>query len=113
MGAVIATVVVVLIAVGIGYWVSNALMPRFGLKNMREQPPAKRRMFWLSMGVAVVIAAFEGWAFNTHHGGVGVAVLIAFFVLPEFVLIPLRIRRSRRAAERSRARRTGSGPQSS
>jgi hypothetical protein len=108
VGAGIATVVMVLVAGGVGYWASNALLPKFGLQAPRQQPPAKRRAFRLFLGVSLVIAAVVGWAFSTGHAGIGVAVLIVCFVLPEFVLIPLHIRRSRRAAERSRARRAGS-----
>jgi hypothetical protein len=78
------------------------------MKTMRELPLARRRLFWLSICAGAVIAAFETWALNTHHGAVGIAVLIAFFVLPEFVLVPFRIRRSRRAAEVSRKRRASS-----
>lgn len=109
MGAGIATVVIVLVAGGVGYWASHALLPKFGLQAPREQPPAKRRMLGLFLGVSLVIAAVVGWAFSTGHAGIGVAVLIVCFVLPEFVLIPLHIRRSRRAAERSRASRAASG----
>lgn len=109
MEIAIATGVIILLAVGLGYWASNVLMPRFGLKTMREQPPAKQRVFWLFVGIAVLIAVFEGWAFNSHHGGAGIIVLIVVFVLPEFVVLPLRIRRSRQLAERSRA--PGSGQQ--
>lgn len=112
MGALIITgVFAVLMLAGI-YWLSNVFLHTIGIKTLAEQAPPKRRLFWLSMGAGLVIAAFEAWAFRTHHAAVGVAVLIAFFVLPEFVLIPLRIRRSRRAVELSRARRASSDPDS-
>jgi hypothetical protein len=39
-----------------------------------------------------------------------IGVLVAFYILPELVLVPLRIRRSRRAADAARARRTGTTP---
>jgi len=59
-------------------------------------------------GMGADIAAV---AFASRHAAVGIAMLVTFYVLPEFVLLPLRIRRSRRAAEVARARRTGStGP---
>jgi membrane protein YdbS with pleckstrin-like domain len=73
----------------------------------RDLRTGKRRAVWLSMAVALVIAAGCGWAFTHGHAAVGIAVLVAFYVLPEFVLIPLRIRRSRRAADAARARRQG------
>jgi hypothetical protein len=88
--------------------VSNVFLRRIGIKTLGEQAPAKRRLFWLSMGPGLVVAVFEVWALSSHHAAVGVAVLITFLVLPEFVLIQLRIRRSRRAAELSRTRRTRS-----
>lgn len=104
MAALITGVFGVLMLAGI-YWLSNAFLRKVGINTLSETTPPARRLFWLSMGAGLVIAAFEVWAFSTHHAAVGVAVLIAVFVLPEFVLIPLRIRRSRRAAEVSRARR--------
>jgi hypothetical protein len=74
---------------------------------------AKHRLLWGWMGATLVmIGAVEAWAFSTHHAAVGVAVLIAVVVVPEFVVIPLRIRRARRSAEHSRARRRGSDPHS-
>ncbi len=38
---------------------------------------------------------------------IGIALLAVVFVLPELVLLPLRIRRSRRRATEARARRLG------
>jgi len=100
---------VVLVLAG-SYWLSNVFLRKIGIKTLGEQPSRNRRLFLLSMSAGLVIAAFEAWAFSTNHAAVGVAVLIAFFVLPEFVLTPLRIRPSRRAAKLSRARRTSSDP---
>jgi hypothetical protein len=40
---------------------------------------------------------------------VGVGLLVAVVVVPEVVLIPLHIRRSRRLADQARARRAGAG----
>ena len=97
VGALILSgVFVVLLLAGI-YWLSNAFLRRIGTKTLGEQAPANRRLFCLTMGAGLVKAAFEIWAFSTHHAAVGVAALVAFFVLPEFVLIPVRINRSRRA----------------
>jgi hypothetical protein len=108
---IITGVFVVLVLAG-SYWLSNVFLRKIGIKTLGEQPSRNRRLFLLSMSAGLVIAAFEAWAFSTNHAAVGVAVLIAFFVPPEFVLIPLRIRRSRRAAKLSRARRTSSDPAS-
>jgi hypothetical protein len=99
----------VLMLAGI-YWLSNMFLRRMGMKTLGEQAPATRRLFWLTMGAGIVIAAFEIWAFSTHQAAVGVAALAAFVILPEFVLIPLHISRSRRAAQLTREPRTGSDP---
>lgn len=53
------------------------------------------------------ITAVCAWAFASGHSVIGIAVLVAVYVLPEFVLLPLRIRRSRRAADAARAHRKG------
>jgi Flp pilus assembly protein TadB len=70
-----------------------------------DLPPDKRRMFWLFLAAAVIITAVCAWAFASGHAAIGIAVLVAFYVLPEFVLLPLRNRCSRRAAEAATARR--------
>jgi hypothetical protein len=76
--------------------------------SLRALPPGKRRMVWLGMAVTLVIGVVPVWLIVTGHAAIGIALLVAFYILPEFVLVPLRIRRSRRAAEAARARRTGS-----
>jgi hypothetical protein len=78
--------------------------------GFRALPAAKRRVMAVTMAVLVGFTAFVGWLFATGHPVVALALLVAFYILPELVLIPLRIRRSRRAAEAARARRTGSPP---
>jgi fatty acid desaturase len=108
---IISAVMTVLLMAGI-YWLSHVFLRRIGIKTRGELAPATRRVLWLCSGGGLVIAAFATWAFGTHHAAVGVAALVAFLVLPEFVLIPLRVSRSRRAAELSRERRTGSDPRS-
>jgi hypothetical protein len=109
MGAVAAVVAAVFL-LGVSYWLGNACLRKLGHKTLAEtlaeMPRRARRHLWLSMLVGLAIASVVGWAFSSHHGAIGVAVLVALFILPEFVLVPLRIRRSRRAAETSRARRT-------
>jgi ABC-type phosphate transport system permease subunit len=61
--------------------------------------------FWLLMVGMSVISGVCSWAFATGRPGIGIGVLIAAYVLPEFVLMPLRIRRSRAAAEAARSAR--------
>jgi hypothetical protein len=48
---------------------------------------------------------FSVWAISSGRGALGIGVLIAVYILPEFVLIPLQIRRSQRRAAEARARR--------
>jgi hypothetical protein len=63
---------------------------------------------WLMVGYAVVVS-IPIWAFASGRGRLGVALLIAFFILPEFVLVPTSIRQSRRRAAEARARREAGG----
>ena len=109
MGADIAAVAFVAVIGGGTYWLMMRFLRRHGLKTpaVSDLPPDKRRMFWLSLAAAVAITVVCAWAFASGHAAIGIAVLVTFYVLPEFVLLPLRIRRSRRAAEVARTRRKG------
>jgi hypothetical protein len=53
----------------------------------------------LAITLAVVIS------FASGNPGIGIAILIAFYVLPTFINTPLRLRRSRREAEAARVAR--------
>ena len=109
----IAAVAFVAVIGGGMYWLIYSLITRFlrrrGVRMLAvsDLRPEKRRVFWLFMAGAVVVTAMCAWAFASGHAAIGIAVLVAVYVLPEFVLLPLRIRRSRRAAEAARARRKG------
>jgi hypothetical protein len=85
---------------------------RHGYATPRDLPPRQRRLLWLGLLLALLVTIVCGWAFATGHPAVGIAVLVAFYILPEFVLVPLRIRRSRRAADAARRRRTHGGSSS-
>ena len=65
-------------------------------------------MVGLGMAVTLVIGVVPAWLLVSGHAAIGIALLVAFYILPELVLVPLRIRRSRRTAEAARARRTDS-----
>jgi hypothetical protein len=113
MGADIAAVAFVAVIGGGTYWLMMRFLRRRGLKTpaISDLPPDKRSMFWLFLAAVVVMTAVCAWAFASRHAAVGIVMLVTFYVLPEFVLLPLRIRRSRRAAEVARARRKGiTGP---
>jgi hypothetical protein len=64
------------------------------------------RTFWLMMVGMSVVGGVAAWAFATGHAAIGIGVLVAVYVLPEFVLMPLRIRRSRAAAQGARNARS-------
>jgi hypothetical protein len=75
-------------------------------RGSRKPPPRHtRRLIYPTMAFGLTIGAICAWAFTSHHQGVGVAVLIASFLIPEAIILPLRIRRSRRAADAARAQR--------
>ena len=90
---------------GGSYWLMMRWMRRRVVKTPLDLPPDKRRQAWLYMAIGLAIAAVGGWAFTSGHAAIGIAILVAFYVLPQFVLIALRIRRSRQAAQAARARR--------
>ena len=106
MSLVLTLVIAAILAVGT-YLLTMRWFRKRGYTTPRDLPPQQRRLLWLGLLVALLVTVACGWAFATGHPAVGIAVLVAFYVLPELVLIPLRIRRSRRAAEVARRRRTG------
>ena len=70
-----------------------------------DLPPRKRRLFVLMMLGTLVITLAVVISFASGNPGIGIGILIAFYVLPTFITTPLRIRRSRREAEAARAAR--------
>jgi hypothetical protein len=63
------------------------------------------RAFWLMMVAISLANGVAVWGFASHHAAVAIGALAAVYVLPEFVLMPLRIRRSRAAARAARGAR--------
>lgn len=110
MDADIAAAALVFVIGGGTYWLMMRWMRGRGVRTPRALPPDKRRKVWFYMTLGLVIAAVSGWAFTSGHAAIGIALLVAVYVLPEFVLMPLRIRRSRQAAQAARARREGTAP---
>jgi hypothetical protein len=107
MGVDIAAMVITVAVVAGTVWFSSRYWSRIGLMRPGDLPPGKRRNFWLIVVGSSLPALIGGIAIADGHPALGIAVLIAAFVLPEFVLMPIRIRRSRRVADEARARRTG------
>jgi hypothetical protein len=102
-------VVVVLLYVGVmlfGMAVVSRLGPRMGI-NMQRLTPAKKRKLTVWLTVSGAVGLLVVWSLSTGRIALGIGVLVAVMVLPEFVLIPLRIRRSRQRGEAARARREG------
>jgi|NGEPerStandDraft_6_1074524.scaffolds.fasta_scaffold386908_1 hypothetical protein len=91
-------------AVLLGVLLAYRLGPRMGV-NMQRLTPAKKRNLAIMLTITGGVALLTAWALGTGHIALGIGVLLAVMILPEFVLIPLRIRRSRRRAEAARADR--------
>ena len=68
-----------------------------------DLPPRKRRLFILMMLGSLAITLAVVISFASGYPGIGIGILIAFYILPTFITTPLRIRRSRREAEAARA----------
>ena len=60
----------------------------------RGRPPGW--WFWVLLCGQALVCGVCVWAFATHRPFIAIGVLVAGFVVPELVLIPIRIRRSRR-----------------
>jgi Na+/H+-dicarboxylate symporter len=58
------------------------------------------------LSVGGIIGLLIVWALATNHVAIGIGLLLATTILPELVLVPLRIKRARRKAEESRATRS-------
>jgi hypothetical protein len=105
----IAVVVLFIASMLLGVAIAYRLGPRVGV-DMQRLTPAKRRHLTIMLTVVGVIALLVVWALGTGHVAIGIVVLLAVMVLPEFVLVPLRIKRARRKAEASRAARRAREP---
>jgi hypothetical protein len=107
MDSLVLTLVIVAVLIVGTHVLTMRWFRRRGYTTPRDLPARQRRLLWLGLLVTVLVTVACGWAFATGRPAVGIAVLVAFYILPEFVLVPLRIRRSRRAAAVARQRRTG------
>jgi hypothetical protein len=107
VGTVAVTLVLVVVLSATTYVLHARWMRHRGYATPRDLSPRQRRLLALGLLLALLVTGVSGWAFATGHPAIGIAVLVAFYVLPEFVLVPLRISRSRRVAEAGRKRRTG------
>jgi hypothetical protein len=89
-----------------GLWLGMRLARRAGLKT--DKPPAQRARVFVTIAATLGIGLFCAWAIANGHAAVGIGLLVALYVLPSLVLIPVRIRQSNRRTREARARREGS-----
>jgi H+/Cl- antiporter ClcA len=101
----IIVVVVAIVCTLLGVALAYRLGPRVGLDMHPRLTPAKKRRLAIMLTITVAVALLIVWALGTGHTALGISVLLAVMILPEFVLIPMRITRSRRRADAARARR--------
>lgn len=94
-------------AVGIGFGVAGAISRRTGCPTWRALPTRQRYSIALVMLLSAWVAVFAGWLISEGDAAIGIALLVMVFILPELVLLPVRIRRSRQRAAEARARRLG------
>lgn len=110
--ALITLAIVVIVSVA-GVWLGTKLASRTGARGLKDLPAEQRRRARLTIGALLAIyvpaTAVSVWALTSGHVGVGIAVLVAAFVLPDFVVVPLRVRRSRQVAKATERRRRGVG----
>jgi uncharacterized membrane protein len=97
-------VVLPLAAMLLGVAVAYRLGPRLGI-DMKRLTPANKRRLAVMLTLGGVVALLIVWALSTDRVAIGVGLLLAVTVLPEFVLVPVRIKRARRKAAESRAAR--------
>ena len=90
---------------GGGLWLGLRLGQRTGGAAPRKLSPRQRLLFVVFMLVACAITAAVVVSFAAGKPGIGIAILVAFYILPTFVTTPLAIRRSRRRAEAARLAR--------
>jgi hypothetical protein len=92
---VIVGIVLVALLLAFAFWLAGRAAAR--LMPDREIDPAQLRRFRLLSLLMLIPPAAAVWAIASGHAAVGIAILVATFVLPNFVAIGLQIRRGRRA----------------
>jgi hypothetical protein len=100
----VAVAVLFVASMLLGVAIAYRVGPRLGI-DMRRLTPAKRRRLAVMLTVGGAFAMVIVWALSTHHVAIGIGLLLAIMVLPDLVLVPLRIKRARRKAQESRAAR--------
>jgi hypothetical protein len=94
-----------LVCVALGLWLGNVLARRTGIPTIGEMPGRRRVVVVLTVLCVSGVALFAAWLITHGQPTIGIAILVAVFVLPNLVLLPLRLRRARRRAEEARAAR--------
>jgi hypothetical protein len=88
--AIVLLVVVGVIGARLGERLSQRLMPG------REITPARRRRIRVFITLAFIPPVAAVAAFATGHPSVGIGIMLATFLVPNFVSIALHMRRDRR-----------------
>jgi hypothetical protein len=89
----------------LGIWLGMRLSRRVGAGA--DARPAIRTRTLVMLILMTLPALVAAWLIATGHAAIGIGILIAVFVIPNLIEIPIRIRQSNRRAREARARREG------
>ena len=95
-------------ATAFGVWLGLRFSRRAGIGA--DARPAIRTRTLVLLTLMAVPSLVAAWAIVNGHAAVGIAILVAIFVVPNLIEIPTRIRQSNRRAREARARREASPP---
>jgi hypothetical protein len=102
----VAFLVFASVPVAIGLWLAPRFARRLGIPT--DRPRTERVRIYAVLGVVLALGLLAVWAIVKGHAALGIAILVAVYVLPNLVTIPIRIRQSNRRAREARSRREGS-----
>ena len=87
----------------LGLWLGMRFAHKMGIKA--DVPPARRARSLVVLGAMLALGLLAAWAITNGHAAVGIGILVAIYVVPILVMIPVRIRQSNQRAREARARR--------
>jgi Zn-dependent membrane protease YugP len=93
------------VCVALGLWLANELARRVGLPTFTDLSVRRRVIVVASIAGTTAVALFAAWTIANGQPAVGIALLVAVFVLPELIVLPIRVRRARRRADVARGAR--------
>lgn len=77
-----------------GVVLGERLSPTHRRDSILRGGPTGRPRLWLALGVMLVGSFGFAWAIVNRHVALGIGLLVGFYMLPQVVLVVLRIRRS-------------------